>query len=654
MCHRQSRRDSTRILQCECCDKWAISLPMPFHHMPMFKVGIKRIWTINIVLLSMLVVTPLVQAQLRDSDLESSYRFLISDRDKSDGILYTATAGKLQGRRLPLSFTDSAEYWGAYVCRLPGNTCIVTDIYNPRSYSLTPQKLPAGDLQTERINTHNGTNIYDAATWQIAVMLGQAINRFPVPNNQDAYALVSNQIYLLREGHNGNSSNIIARENRAVTAGKLFTYNQEDITDLKQSYAFRMLPKNWLSTDPFMGTSYADCITTEGLPTQNPEYQIGKVTWTDWKPITGENAWAFLLGPLQAAYIHYVIDEKSAFVPLHDPAVQSALEILPTFAAMQSPSGGVYYAPAGTVINQGDQLVDPYEVAVENNISLYAGLKVLRATLQATVLHEKNLSANDMEKINEALQLGNAMINGGVLNKNRTTSGLLSFFKNSAWQNGEFVQGGRADDPSSVIKWIPNLQAKAVDVNTWGINALGPLQIDTWFGFGAAYQNWQQVKQWGGYGIGKTLWGVGFSGQDGNGIDTSGNYRQGILSTEWTAGAITMLRSLSAYYQTILPESSQYLEAKRFLETLKLDEQSMLEAIKKMRIDTYATARFPGQPQNYLQLLPLGLNRPYIYASKRYLIPFGWYANPIPSTCATAWIIMVADNYNPFVYGGGY
>ena len=164
---------------------------------------------------------------------------------------------------------------------------------------------------------------------------------------------------------------------------------------------------------------------------------------------------------------------------------------------MQSPSGGVYYAPAGTVINQGDQLVDPYEVAVENNFSLYAGLKILRATLQATVAHEKNLSAKDKETINEALQLGNAMINGGVINKNRTTAGLLSFFRNSAWHNGEFVQGGRADDPSSASKWLPNLQAKAVDVNTWGITALGPGQIDAWFGFGAAYQNWQQIKAMG-------------------------------------------------------------------------------------------------------------------------------------------------------------
>jgi hypothetical protein len=343
-----------------------------------------------------------------------------------------------------------------------------------------------------------------------------------------------------------------------VTTGKLFVYNQQIITDPKRAYTFRMLPRNWLSSDPFKGTSYADQIKTGDLPTQNPDYQPGKVTWTDWKPITGENAWAFLVGPLQAAYIHYVMGQKSAFVPLRDPAVQSALDILPTFAAMQSPSGGVYYAPAGTVTNQGDRLIDPYEVAVENNISLYAGLKILRATLQATLTHEEYLTAKDKEIINWALQLGNAMINGGVIGKNRTTSGLLSFFRNLAWHNGEFVQGGRADVPGSTAKWMPSLQPKAVDVNTWGITALGPRQIDAWFGPGAAYKNWQQVKQWAGYGIGKTLWGVGFSDQDGNGIDTSGNYRQGVLSTEWTAGAITMLRSMIAHYQTISPESSQY------------------------------------------------------------------------------------------------
>ncbi len=601
----------------------------------------------------MLVMLPMGYTQSTDADLAASYRFLVSDRDSADGVLYMATAGKLQGRLLPLSFSDSPEYWGQYVCELPENSCSVTDVYDPQTYTLTPQKSHSGDLQTERVNSHNGTNIYDAATWQIAVMLGHAINRFSLPNSEDAYALVSNQNYLLQEGYNGNSSTVNASQNRAMTSGKVFVYNQRAVTEPQQAYSFRMLPRNWLSVDPFAGTRYADLIKTTAMPQNNPEYQPGRVTWTDWKPITGENGWAFLVGPLQAAYIHYIIDQKSAFVPLQDTAVQNALDILPSFAAMQSPSGAVYYAPAGTVANQGDQLVDPYEVSVENNFSLYAGLTILHSTLRASIAHEPKVRPKDAVAINEALQLIDAMINGGMVGKDRTTSGLLAFFRNLAWRDGEFVQGGRADDPMSTVKWVPSLHPKAVDVNTWGIAALGPQQIDAWFGFGAAYQNWQQVKQWGGYGVGRTLWGVGFSNQDGNGIDADGNFRQGILSTEWTAGAINMLRTMISYYKKIPNESRHYREARRFMETLSHDVQSMLVGIDTMRLDAYATVSFPGQPQKYAQLFTARTTRPYLYASKRYLIPFGWYANPIPSTCATAWMIMVRDGYNPFAFGGG-
>jgi hypothetical protein len=45
-------------------------------------------------------------------------------------------------------------------------------------------------------------------------------------------------------------------------------------------------------------------------------------------------------------------------------------------------------------------------------------------------------------------------------------------------------------------------------------------------------------------------------------------------------------------------------------------------------------------------------SKPYLYASRRYRVPFGWYANPIPSTVSTAWIIMLADDFDPFGYGG--
>ena len=47
-------------------------------------------------------------------------------------------------------------------------------------------------------------------------------------------------------------------------------------------------------------------------------------------------------------------------------------------------------------------------------------------------------------------------------------------------------------------------------------------------------------------------------------------------------------------------------------------------------------------------------HNPYLYASKRYFIPFGWNANPLPSTCSTSWVIMLQKHFNPFVLGGGY
>ncbi|MDB6060322.1 MAG: hypothetical protein JWM78_425 [Verrucomicrobiaceae bacterium] len=611
----------------------------------------KALWLPAIVSTTLLMVQPAQGARSMQTDLAGSYRFLVTERDSTGGALYTATAGKLAGLRLPLSFVDTPAYWGDYVCHLQGNDCTVLDIYNAQTYALTPQKSAAGDLQTERVNTHNGTNIYDAATWQIAVMLGHASTRLPLPNNQDAYALISNQNLLLREGYNGNASHPAANQNRATTAGNVFIYNRQVISDPQQAFTFRTVARDWLSTDPLFGSPYAAWITAKDLPALNSAYQPGKVTWTDWKPITGENAWAFLIGPLQAAYIHHVIEKKSDFVPYQDLAVQNALAILPTFAAMQSALGAVYYAPAGTVRNQGDELVNPHEVAVENNFSLYAGLKILHATLTAELAHDIKLTGVDRAAINDVLHLINTMINGGKLAPNRSTAGLLYFFKNAAWQNGEFVQGGLANDPAGKSPWIASTATKAVDVNTWGIAVLGAQQIDAWFGFGAAYKNWQQLKAWGGYGLEKTLWGVGYSNVDGNGIDATQHYRQGIMSAEWTAGAINMLRSMLAYYQTIPQSSPHYAETKKYIASITSDEQSMLIGVQNLRADNYLKTNFPDKPSNYNQL---NIASPYsfLYASKRYLIPFGWFANPLPSVCSTAWIVMLESRYDPFQYGG--
>lgn len=581
-------------------------------------------------------------------DIASSYAFLVRDVQEG-GVLYTATAGSLRGLPLPLSFRDSADYWGLHVCRFPARDCAVTDRYSPADYSLAPDKGLPGELQTERVNIHNGANIYDAATWQIAVTLGHVRNGLKSGVGQQGYQLANNQNRLLAAGHNGNAADPVPGANRATTKGDVFRYHGETIRNPAMAFFFRMVGKSWLADDPFMGTRYASLIDAVGLPRTNPAYAAGKINWTDWKPITGENAWAFLLGPLHSANLHHREQRKGAFVPFQEAAIQNALSVLPAFSAMQSPLGGVYYAPQGTMSNIADVPVNPYEVALENNFSLYAGLRLLDDTLRST-LRNQDLSETEKASIASAQKTIAVLINGGI-DRGKRTAGLLSFFRNQAWREGGFVQGGIANDPARAEAWVPTLSPQAVDVNTWGIAALGPETVDQWFGFAAAFRAWQKVKEWGGYGVVKALWGVGFSDRDGNGRFPNGDYKQGVLSAEWTAGAINMVRSLMAHYRKVPTGSPDYNNARAFLVELQQDEESMLKALQTLRLDRYDGIDFPGKPDQYQSLVSLK-TAPYLYASRRYFIPFGWFANPLPSTCSTAWMIMIANRFDPFGVGG--
>src|SRR5205814_3249353 len=132
----------------------------------------------------------------------------------------------------------------------------------------------------------------------------------------------------------------------------------------RSAYSFRMGAPTWLADDPLMASRYASLVTAGEMPQDNPQYRLGRIVWTDWKPVTGENAWAYLLGPLHAAYIQYVVGLKEKCVPFEELAVRNALGILPAFAAMQSALGAVYYAPSHTVMSDGD-LVNPRYVSIE-------------------------------------------------------------------------------------------------------------------------------------------------------------------------------------------------------------------------------------------------------------------------------------------------
>lgn len=564
-----------------------------------------------------------------DQDVRKMISFM-TDPVKKSGASYVGTAGSLKNCILPLSYYSTADYWGKYVGGLPGNNCTVVDVYNPNDYTLTPSpQSPGVDLQVERVNVYNGIDIYDGGTWQIGLALAAKAG-VKGPKGASLFSIANNQNQLLLLGYDGNASNIPAMgANRATSHDDgTFTYNGKMILQPSQAYYFRMVPRNWLSTDPFKDTKYAHYVTATGLP-PNPDYQVGKITWMDWKPITGENAWAFLIGPLQLAWL-----EHDGKVPLNCTAVQNALQVLYAFRCMQSPIGAVYYATKGSLGNTGNKPVDPFEVSVENNASLLSGLLLFQEIL-------KHYPNDPTAKT--ALQEINVMIHGGgPTPRGYPTQGLLSFFQKYAvdGQNGIFYQGGLANDPAYPSVWVPTREPKAVDVNTWSLSVIGAPLFDSWFGVGAAYNVWQNVKEWGGfYGPDGTLWGVCYSNQD----------NHGVLSAEWTAGAINLVRILMAQYEAACEHT--------YVASLAKDEKSMVKHLTSLRTDHYAKEKaFDGvRPLDYSHLVPMPSDKlAYLYASKRYDIPFGWFANPLPSTTSTAWAIMLHYNYNPFQLGGSY
>ncbi len=584
--------------------------------------------------------------------LAGSYEYLVSYRATHNGALYKPADGPFKGLSLPYSFSDSEQYWGDYVCRQPSTSCAVADYYDPADYAIKARPGAGAILQSERVNVHNGTNIYDAATWQVAVVLGAVVNHYPNLIDADPYELASHQDEVLGRLHNVRD---IPTGSRATTAGALYRYNGTSIADPRQAYAFRMASPEWLVPDPLQGPRYASVITVSALPANNPRYQPGLVSWSDWKPITGDNAWAFLVGPLQAAYLQYQVRLHGQYVPFASLPVQNALAVLPAFAAMQSACGAVYYAPSGTLENATDVAVDRADVSIENNLSLFAGLGILRGTLAAELAHEPSLGAEDRRRLAQSVVLIDTMLAGGTLPGDRHTRGLRDFLRRHAWREGEFVQAGFANEPGRAEEWQPVTEPRAVDVNTWGVAALGAAQIDAWFGAEAAYRLWESVKRWGGYGEGQVLYGVGYSDADGNGRREDGTYRSGVLSAEWTAGAIVAVRNMVRYYGGA-PAGVAAPRARTLVAALKADEEAMLQGLERLRFDRYVAGQLPGKPARYAELVvepasPIP-SQPYLYSSRRYHIPFGWYGNPLPSTSSTAWALLVADHFDPFGYGG--
>jgi len=257
-------------------------------------------------------------------------------------------------------------------------------------------------------------------------------------------------------------------------------------------------------------------------------------------------------------------------------------------------------------------------VSNENNFSAFASLETLYAALQ----NYTGCSSSD------------PLLSYGCTTTKKLRDGLDKWFdatsilsKPEEMPGGTQVvpQGGHINSTGYHPVPINDVAGLAVDCQTWGMTVLTAKRMDKNFGADTAMKVWKTTKQYAGYYKGQVLAGVGYT--DLTDLNTSTPVEQNdIWSAEWTFGAINMAQSLAAEYGSASPHYKE----------LMTDAQSMYNEVTK--------------------LWPEGLRFPdgsYVYANRRFFIPWGWFSNPIASTCSTAWSVVQDLNYDPFHYWGG-
>jgi len=234
-------------------------------------------------------------------------------------------------------------------------------------------------------------------------------------------------------------------------------------------------------------------------------------------------------------------------------------------------------------------------------------------------------------------QGGDPVLDQAKMITEKLLSGLDSWFSKyllPAVINGENVisQGGHVTFDGT-YEYQKGEQAFAVDCQTWGLLVLGQKRFDAWYSSKTtAYGIWQSVKKLSGYFINKEIAGVGYTTPAKNGTEKSP-----IWSGEWSWGAVFMVRRLARDYQKINQGA--------WAQSLNADAASMVKHMTKEVV--------PCDDGVWCDGGLVQKDGSYLYANKRFFIPWGWYANPIGATSSTAWAVLNDFDFDPFTLGGG-
>jgi hypothetical protein len=413
----------------------------------------------------------------------------------------------------------------------------------------------------ERMILNRGISVYDGAIAQLNWMLCGDLEKSRALHATYSKEL-SPSVFLTLRG-----------EYRQNDPSRPFRYSEDDRGKLPsgKGWLFRLWSDVWAQIDPKTGTP---------------------ITWMDWKPIAGENAWAAL------ASVHLFTkrrqDELSLARELADIALLMQVPDAST-NGMPVPSGAIRYAPLGTF---GPNF---YEVSTENCLSWLATFRML---------HE----VTGERKYLDALL------------------GIERYLYDTAWNRERqvFVQGFHYDPARK--RWIPN-DRFAADCQSWAVLVLGPERLDQWFGAATAvsllYKLFSEAGVESGEGANRELRGIDFS-----------NYRQlgreAMVSVEWTAGAIMAARRVARYVRNNRDQTT----ADRLLALA----DSMHRYLLSTRVERGDMVAFP-----YATGKAAAGKR-----SAQRFTGFGWFApvEEVMSLASTGWMALLEMDFNPFFLDG--
>jgi hypothetical protein len=299
------------------------------------------------------------------------------------------------------------------------------------------------------------------------------------------------------------------------------------------------------------------------------------------------------------------------------PEVQLAVSVMPAVDALISPLGSMYHCPLGTKMYPPDP-EEQTNVSNENNFSAYAAFKAFLFVMT-------NWYTSGDPQLDEAVKIAQKALDG--LEKWFATSLLPIEIA------GEHVvsQGGHVTFDGT-YKPQDGDQAFAVDCQTWGLLVYGQKKFDANYGSKTtAYDLWQATKRLAGFYIGDEIAGVGYTVPK---LNTTTKHE--IWSGEWTWGAVFMTHKLSLEYRMAGKAA--------WADSLLADSKSM---VKHMNQSTVVSPDGVWKDGGLVQA-----DGSYLYANKRFFIPWGWYANPLGATSSTGWAIFYDWQYNPFQLGG--